>query len=114
MMSTLPAPSRLDAPPAIDLPTGDPPILITIGETARLLSCSPGLVKLLIRRGQLQPVKLGRLTRIPRVQLIAMFVPAEQQSSRNPESESLQLCSSPARETPRRVGALKRNRHARG
>jgi hypothetical protein len=34
-------------------------------------------VKLMIRRGQLRPVKLGRLTRIPRSQLAAMFVPVE-------------------------------------
>jgi excisionase family DNA binding protein len=54
-----------DAPP----PTAEPPLLITIPETARLLSCNAGLVKLMIRRGELQPVKLGRLTRIPRAQL---------------------------------------------
>ena len=114
MMSTLPAQSPPDVLPAVDRPTGEPPILVTIGETARLLSCSPGLVKLLIRRGQLHPVKLGRLTRIPRVQLIAMFVPAEQQCSCNRPPEQLQSCGSPAPQMPRRVGALKRNRHARG
>jgi excisionase family DNA binding protein len=95
-----------DAPP----PTAEPPLLITIPETARLLSCSSGLVKLMIRRGELQPVKLGRLTRIPRAQLHAKFVTAEGNSPCNAPQEVIQCCGSSPLLTVRRVGALKRKR----
>ena len=95
-----------DAPPM-----AEPPLLITIPETARLLSCSSGLVKLMIRRGQLQPVKLGRLTRIPRAQLHAKFVVPQGIYPCNPSQEVLQFCGSSPLLTARRVGALKRKRH---
>jgi excisionase family DNA binding protein len=96
-----------DAPPT----TAEPPLLITIPETARLLSCSSGLVKSMIRRGQLQPVKLGRLTRIPRAQLHAKFLTGQGISPCNAPQELLQSCGSSPRLTVRRVGAMKRNRH---
>jgi len=51
---------------------GDP-ILVPIAEAARLLSCSTSLVKLMIRRGEIRTVKLGRLTRIPRAHLEDLF-----------------------------------------
>jgi excisionase family DNA binding protein len=43
-----------------------PSLLVAVAEAARLLSCSRTTVKLLIRRGEIRAVKLGRLTRIPR------------------------------------------------
>jgi hypothetical protein len=58
-------------------PTAEPPLLITIPETARLLSCSSDLVKLMIRRGELQPVKLGR-TDAHSARVVARKVPYSQ------------------------------------
>jgi excisionase family DNA binding protein len=44
----------------------DLPLLVTIGEASRLLTCSRSMVKVMIARGEIAVVKLGRLTRIPR------------------------------------------------
>jgi excisionase family DNA binding protein len=50
---------------AADISTS-PPLLVSLDEAARLLACSRSMVKLMIRRGQIRTVKIGRLTRIPR------------------------------------------------
>jgi excisionase family DNA binding protein len=87
------------------------PILVPIGEAARLLSCSASLVKLMIRRGEIRTVKLGRLTRIPRSHLEDLFSRAEK-SGDNP----LELPPSPSPESAHhrpehcRVGSLTRRR----
>jgi excisionase family DNA binding protein len=41
-------------------------LLVTIDEAAQLLACGRTLLKLMIRRGEIPIVKIGRLTRIPR------------------------------------------------
>lgn len=51
-----------------------PPILVSLDEAARLLSCSRSMVKLMVRRGEIPTVKLGRLTRIPRGQVEELIV----------------------------------------
>ena len=53
------------------MPEPDPapitlPLLVSIDEAARLLACSRTTLKLLIRRGDIRALKVGRLTRIPR------------------------------------------------
>ena len=92
-------------------PMAEPPLLISIPEAARLLSCSSGLVKLMIRRGQLRPVKLGRLTRISRAQLTEKFLTEQGISACTTPLAMLQFCGSPPLPTARRVGALRRKRH---
>jgi hypothetical protein len=92
-------------------PMAEPPLLITIPETVRLLSCSAGLVKLMIRRGQLQPVKF-RPTHAHSTGSIAREVPyGRRQVPCNASQELLQFCASSPLLTARRVGALKRKRH---
>ena len=89
---------------------GDP-ILVPIAEAARLLSCSASLVKLMIRRGEIRTVKLGRLTRIPRTHLEDLFSKAEM-SGENPLALPPSRSPESARHRPehRRVGALTRRR----
>jgi excisionase family DNA binding protein len=45
------------------------PVLLTIEETARLLSCGTTLIKVMIRTRRIRIVKVGRLTRIPRAEV---------------------------------------------
>jgi excisionase family DNA binding protein len=52
-----------------------PPLLVSIDEAARLLACSRTTLKVLIRRGEIRALKVGRLTRIPR-RLLEEYVAA--------------------------------------
>jgi excisionase family DNA binding protein len=87
------------------------PILVPISEAARLLSCSASLVKLMIRRGEIRTVKLGRLTRIPRAHLEELFSRSEE-SGENPLALPPSRSPESAHHPPehRRVGALTRRR----
>ena len=58
-MSTNETEARLD----------DLPELITVPETASVLRCGPTTVREMLRRGELCPVKVGRLVRIRRAEL---------------------------------------------
>jgi excisionase family DNA binding protein len=46
------------------------PALLRVGETASVLDCGKGLVYELIRRGELESIRLGRLLRVPRAAVI--------------------------------------------
>ena len=50
-------------------PAATLPLLVSIDEAARLLACSRTTLKVLIRRGDIRALKVGRLTRIPRMAL---------------------------------------------
>ena len=51
----------------------EPKLLLSINESARLLSVSPVSIRRLIGRGLLKPVRLWRHIRIPRAQIEALI-----------------------------------------
>jgi excisionase family DNA binding protein len=88
------------------------PLLVTIPEAARLLACSVSLVKLMIRRGDLAAVKVGRLTRLHHAQLIQRFSPPEIFGGDPhccPPRSTPEFASPPVRH---RVGSRRRSGHA--
>jgi excisionase family DNA binding protein len=96
--------------PAVEAP--EAPLLVTIPEAARLLSCSVSLVKLMIRRGELPIVKVGRLTRVHHAQLAHQFSQPEMFGDGRhgcPPSSTRESASQPVRY---RVGSRRRSGHA--
>ena len=96
--------------PAIEGP--EAPLLVTIPEAARLLSCSVSLVKLMIRRGELPIVKVGRLTRVHHAQLAHQFSPPEMFGDVPhccPPPNARESANQPVRH---RVGSRRRSGHA--
>lgn len=61
-----PVPAPVDRYPDI-------PPAARIGETARILDCSEYTVRKLIADGEIRTVRLGRLVRIPRTELVRLL-----------------------------------------
>ncbi len=53
-------------------PATDLPELLRVAEVAEWLDCGSVLVRDLIRRNELQSIRLGRLLRVPRAALVAL------------------------------------------
>lgn len=88
------------------------PLLVTIPEAARLLSCSVSMVKVMIRRRELPIVKVGRLTRVHHAQLTHQFSPPEIFGDARhscPPASSPESANRPVRH---RVGSRRRSAHA--
>ena len=59
-------------------------VLLTYGQSARLLGLSVSMVRKLVRTGRVEVVRIGRCARIPRVALMEL---AQPHRARKAESE---------------------------